>query len=82
VCALRYLTGAWYVSANCANTLKQRNVLSVWVRQVHGDEDMVVSHKWGAASHELLTSLLADTAPTPPQFMTIEVSREDILSYI
>jgi predicted esterase len=36
---------------------------------VHGDEDRVVSHKWGHGSHELLKSLAISP---PPQFATIE----------
>lgn len=39
------------------------------VLQVHGDEDMVVSHRWGEGSHQLLKTMIKEPVP---EFMTIE----------
>ena len=41
------------------------------ILQVHGDEDMVVSHQWGRSSHDLLKTLITTF---PPTFITIEVN--------
>ena len=39
------------------------------ILQVHGDADMVVSHRWGHESHKILKSMI----PNPePKFITIE----------
>jgi predicted esterase len=43
---------------------------SLRILQVHGDEDRVVSYKWGKNSHELLKTMVS----TPPAFHTIRVS--------
>ena len=40
------------------------------ILQVHGDEDMVVSHQWGRSSHDLLKTFITTPSPT---FITIEV---------
>ncbi len=41
---------------------------SLKVLQIHGDEDLVVSHAWGKGSHQVLTKIV-----TSPEFITIEV---------
>lgn len=41
------------------------------VLQVHGDEDMVVSYKWGQMAHQLLKSLVSEEKP---HFITITVT--------
>ena len=43
----------------------------VFIYQVHGDADMVVSYEWGQMAHRLLRGLVSEAKP---HFITVEVS--------